>query len=84
MLTTKISFLRSGVNIGIEGTFQIGLFAEDKIKEFVVELVINVGEDYNNQQLICLFKSEYKKFTASLDLVTFIKTIIHIISRVRD
>ena len=49
MLTAKISFLRSGVGIGIEDTFQIGMFAEDEIKESVIELVVDVGEDYNNQ-----------------------------------
>jgi hypothetical protein len=49
LLTTKISFLHSSVNIGIEGTFQIGMFAEDVIKEFVIELVVQVGEDYNSQ-----------------------------------
>ena len=62
LLTAKISFLRSSVNIGIEGTLQIGLFAEDEIKEFVIELVINVGEDYNNQQLIRLINGEHKEF----------------------
>ena len=45
MLTTEISFLFSSVSIGIEGTFQIGLFAKDEIKEFVIEFVVDVGED---------------------------------------
>lgn len=57
--------------------------AEDEIKGFVIELVVGVGEDYNSQQLIRL-TSEYMGFTTSLDLVTFVKTIIDIISRVRD
>ena len=49
LLTTEIGFLLSGVNIGIEDAFQIGFFAEHEIKEFVIELVIDVGEDYKNK-----------------------------------
>jgi len=45
LLTTKVGFLRSSVNIGIERTFQIRLFAEDEIKEFVIEFVIDIGKD---------------------------------------
>ena len=85
MLTTKISFFRSSVNICIEDTFQIRMFAEDEIKEFVIKLVVDVGEDYNNQKLIRFISGEYSmEFTTGFDFVTFVKTIIDIVSRIRD
>ena len=37
------------MSIAIEGTFQIGMFTEDEIKEFIIKLVVEIDEDYNSQ-----------------------------------
>lgn len=36
LLTAKVGFLRGGVNISVECTFQIGMFTESEIKEEVI------------------------------------------------
>lgn len=46
------------MSIGIEGTLQIGFFAKYEIKEFVIELVVEVGEDYTKKKLIFFISGE--------------------------
>jgi hypothetical protein len=33
------------VEVSVSGTFEVGLLAKDKVKEIVVELVVNIDED---------------------------------------
>jgi len=44
LLATQVGFLRSGVDVGVEGAFEIRPFTEHVVKEIVIEFVVKVGE----------------------------------------